>query len=314
MAKRLFKSALSLPWYWRTVFGIALLVMLCLAAPVAKRFLDFNTEQEFYLYSLIAILLVTLLSAFIGGLSALFMTSHIVHEAEEKVNEQINRLSTQAKQFETISQNTSTQLQESHKCINLLHEEISRVQEIVKVALERFSKSIIDYHGLMGIEDSVRDDGEIWVLTSALELEGDELEEIIFKNLQRGIRYKYLIPKEEWRLKKKMQDLAEKWESHCSASPTEQIQCYLVPKHFAYMTVIIYEPYNNSPTVLVKFPKSDVYEKDKYPFIYKVDNEPEDAWKTFVDAIQELMDGEKNICGYVETLSLEFSENKYETK
>jgi len=308
MAKKLFRSALSLPWYWRTMFGIVLLVILAIAAFVVKKFfvLDFDTEKEFYLYSLVAIVIIVILSSFVGALGALSTTSHVIQEAEENINGQIDSLSKHVEQLRATSKDTSEQLQESRECIGLLRGEISRAQEIVKVSLERFGRSIVDYHELMKIENSVEDNGEIWVLTSALELEGDELKEIIFDNLSRGIKYKYLIPKEEGRLKVRMQKLAEQWKGHCNISPSEQIQCYLVPKHFAYMTVLIYEPYKDPPIVLVKFPKSDIYEKDKYPFIYKVDYEPEDAWKTFVNAIQELMDAKK-VCSHVETLELDFT-------
>jgi hypothetical protein len=145
-------------------------------------------------------------------------------------------------------------------------------------------------------------------MTSALQLEGEELRQIIRDNFRKGIKYKYLIPKDEKRLHKNMIDLAKEWQRDCAMSAQaaqDQIQCFLVPKHFAYMTVLVYDPYSESPTVLVKFPTSEVYEQGKYPLIYKVDEKPQKAWKDFVDSLQEMISDDCT-CAHMGKLRIDF--------
>jgi hypothetical protein len=71
------------------------------------------------------------------------------------------------------------------------------------------------------------------------------------------------------------------------------------------MTVIIYEPYAKQPTVLVKFPTSKIYEKKKYPLIYRVDTDPKEAWRSFLDSFQDLIH-EESPCSHTEPLVIDF--------
>jgi len=73
----------------------------------------------------------------------------------------------------------------------------------------------------------------------------------------------------------------------------DQIRYLLVPKHIAYMTIIVYDPYGSDEDreVLVEFP-SLLIPNEKYGLIYRVDHKPEQARKTFLNAIQDML-GEK---------------------
>ena len=83
------------------------------------------------------------------------------------------------------------------------------------------------------------------------------------------------------------------------------------PLHMAYMTVIIYDPYNIPPHVLVKFPTSEIYTKQEYPLIYKVESKPKEAWKVFVDALQSLLANERE-CVLTKQMDIDFEEQSRE--
>jgi hypothetical protein len=90
--------------------------------------------------------------------------------------------------------------------------------------------------------------------------------------------------------------LARDWQNDCKLSKNESkqlIKCYLIPENSTYMNILIYNAQRktnlNPPTVLIKFPDNDIYEKTKYPFIYKVHGSPEDSWKRFMKVMINYM-------------------------
>ncbi len=192
-----------------------------------------------------------------------------------------------------------------------LDKAIKSSQTITRIVIEKFGKSIVTYHDLIELESKVEENGQIWVLTSALELEDAELKEIIRTNLRKKIVYTYFIPDNNKLLKIDMKRMACEWQTDCKLTKEEaqqRIKCYLVPEHFAYMTVIIYNAHNQTktkpPTVLVKFPASDTFRKEKYPLIYQVDTQPEEAWKTFLKAMIDFM--VEPTCKHVTELKIDF--------
>lgn len=197
-----------------------------------------------------------------------------------------------------------------------LDKAIKSAQEITRIAMEQFGDSIITYHDLAEIERNVEEKGQIWILTSALELEEEEeLAKIIRENFKKKIEYIYFIPGGDRNkiLKEVMIKMALKWQSDCNLSKEEAqelIKCYLIPEHFAYMTVVIYNAQNKTkgkpPIVLVKFPASDTFKKEKYPLIYRVDTKTEEAWKTFVRAMFDFMVDPK--CSQMHELLIDFQD------
>lgn len=194
-----------------------------------------------------------------------------------------------------------------------LNNAIDRARALSDIYLGKFNHSIITYYDLLDIESKVEENGEIWVLTSALELENGELRDIIRSNFKNNIKYIYIIPREDLALRNTMTNMAIKWQLDCDLSKKDAnrlIKCFLVPQHLVYMTVIIYNAQNRSeekpPTILVKFPTSSTYNKIKYPFIYKVDTEPKEAWETFIKAIMDLIMYPK--CQLVEELVFDFQD------
>jgi hypothetical protein len=308
MSKRsVFQHVMSLIWWIRHAVWIVFLFAAMAGPFVVTRLLDFNTPTEFLWYSILSCLLVTGLAALVGALVGLLTAKHVISTAQDNVTEMIGNFAQEIEKVKDIQSSAAKHLDKLAEQVSSLDYEIARSQEIVQVALGRFEASIVDYHGLLEIEGSVEKDSDIFVLTSALELEDDELRDTIRTNFGKGVKYTYLIP-DTPRLKKRMQDLAREWQTYCSASAKTQIRCFLVPKHFAYMTVIIYNPFKEPATVLVKFPKSDIYQKKKYPFIYKVDDEPREAWNTFVECVLELIENKDNQCPNIKPLELNFVE------
>lgn len=194
---------------------------------------------------------------------------------------------------------------------------VQSVDTIAQIAKGEFGKSIITYQDLAMIEKDVEERGEIWVLTSALELEIDQgaegLADIIETNLgKKKVKYIYFIPDEDDTLARNMKKLAITWQTTCKLTKkdaTDQIRCYLVPKHFAYMTIVIYNAQNATnlepPTVLVKFPLSDIYKKDKYPYIYRVETDTEKAWRPFLESLMYFNRDEPK-CSASHQLPIEF--------
>ncbi len=297
----------SMPWWLPNVTTIVLFVLLIGGTIVVGKVLSLEVDSRNILLGFGFILAIVILSSLIGAVVARLTASQHVLIAEGKLTEAFKSLGQQADRFQEESQKLSNLPEKCQKRTKLLDDAIKSAKEITHMALEKFGRSIVTYHDLMKIESSVERNGEIWILTSALELEDEDLKEIIHANFNKGIKYTYLIPKEPKRLQKRMIKLAKQWKNDCNLSvesARKQIECHVVPQHFAYMTVIIYNPYEACPTVLVKFPTSDIYEKAKYPLIYRVDSKPEAAGKTFVDAIQELI--YKPSCSQVEKMTIDF--------
>jgi len=268
-------------------------------------------EKRDIVFTAIAFCIV-ILSALVGALVARFSANQqfIIAEADiEKkskyIQQKINEIGDVIKEIRNEAKNVIKNSDNCKSCINSLG---LLAQTLKQVIDGKFGESLITYEGLIEIERNVKSGGEIWVLTSALELEDRELNEIIKKNFDKGISYTYLIPDNDEILHKKMIRLAKKWQKESNLSETEasqRIKCILVPSHFAYMTVIVYGPDEDIPTVLVKFPMSQFYEKEKYPLIYRVDTKPRQAWKTFVDSLQDLI-SQKRKCSFAETLEIDF--------
>lgn len=294
----------EVPWWLSIVVGVAIVG----ATIIVDGLFDLFSNTAI----LLAIILVVLASI-IGGIIARFAAGQQITKAEEDIQKEIKNLEEKVREVHSETKTIIDHSNTCQDCITSLNLSIQTLKQILKGEL---GESLITYEDLKQIEGSVNEEGEIWVLTSALQLEATELNDIIYKNFEKGIKYKYLIPSSDVRLQTKMITLAKKWQKDCSLSEDaarEQIQCYLVPDHFAYMTVIVYGPYDDTPTVLVKFPTSEFYEKEKYPLIYRVDAKPREAWKTFVDALQEMI-LDRRKCSLTQPLKIDFSKPTDKTR
>jgi hypothetical protein len=282
-------------WTLRALLLIVIVIFFVGCPIIFTRVLTSDSNRDFVWFFTLLMLPIAAISSLVGSITTLFTTSRKMSDFQELIVKADSALN-----------NINSQTQHCQKYTNALQQATTRIHGIVQVALEKFGHSIIDYPLMSVIEGAVKEHGEIWVLTAALELEGEELGRVIQDNLRKKVKYLYLIP-DEAHLREKMQRLAKSWKPYCTIDPREQIKCFIVPKHFVYMTVIIYNPYAKIPTVLVKFPKSDVYAKDKYPFIYRVDSEPKEAWEIFRNAIQELITNDGQMCKIVRRLNIDFS-------
>lgn len=214
-------------------------------------------------------------------------------------------------EFREEAQNLVALLKTFQERTGTLDDYIFKLEQIVKGALR---ESLIDYRELVRIEGGVRENARIWVMTSALELEEEELREVIRGNFRKGVCYTYLIPKEPLYLRRRMRQLAKQWQQDCGLSPEEadrQIECYLIPGHCVHLTIAVYDPGNTKmpPTVVIKFPTSKLFTQEKYPLCYCVDKEPPAAWQVFLQIFEELMGSAAGgVCPNVERLEIEFSD------
>lgn len=179
---------------------------------------------------------------------------------------------------------------------------------VASAGLADFGASLVTYGELAYLEANVNDRAEIWILTSALLLEKTDLEDIILGNLRKGVVYKYILPEAAY-ITSEFVHLARQWRRQAGLSPAaagRQIQARCVPACFTYMTVIIYDPLVK-PVVLVKFPHSEVYPKNQYPFIYRVSSRPgeEAALNSFVDSLQRMLEDAR----FGKTLDISYDED-----
>jgi hypothetical protein len=240
------------------------------------------------------LVILVIISAVIGSAITRITINNDLVDAENRLEEKAANFENQIlgieKRFNTFAQipeSFSTRMMGLDKSIN----------DLKQITQSTLGKSLISYDELSQLESSVEEKEEIWVLTSHLRLEDVDFRDIIIRNLKRGVIYKYLLPREDVNIQKTMISLTQDWQKESQLTDEDirrQIQCYLVPKHLTYMTVVIYGPYNkNSPIVLVKFPVSEAYEKGKYPFIYRVDAKPKEGVERFIETLNELMEDQQ---------------------
>jgi len=241
-----------------------------------------------------------------GSVVALVTSRQRIRAAEQDILNSYTELEKRIKTVTEVAEHISNLPIACQRHWEPLDLSIKAVNMLKSLALREFDKhggSLVTYDDLAHIEANVPPNGSIWVLTSALQLEEEELKDVIHENLRKGVKYLWFIPRDDGILRLRFIELAVGWQKVCELPPKkakEQIRCLLVPGHFVYMTVIIYEPYSVPPTVLVKFPTSRIYEKEKYPLIYRVDTQPQEAWRTFLNSFQELIDGKCSDTKYLE--------------
>ncbi len=269
----------------------------------------FDIKPEMFLPILGSFLLIIICSVFLGALVTRLTASQQLIETESDLSKKYDNLKTLT---ESVGKEVNAIKSQSATCNDNSNSLSFLVATLQKIIQSNFGGSVITHKELEHIENLIPENDEIWVLTSALELEDNQLKEIIINNFKKGVVYKYLIPKEDLILQERMKKLALDWQNNSRLSieaAKKQIQCYLVPKHFVYMTVIIYSPLKSPPTVLVKFPTSKFYKQETYPLIFRVDSEPKEAWKIFLEAFLDLIDDGRK-CSITTPLTFAFKENK----
>ncbi len=217
--------------------------------------------------------------------------------------------------FQDKSLNLLNRLDEINNSGHALDHYIEKMKQALKGTI---GESVIDYKELIRLENSVEDNSEIWIMTSALQLETDsEMGKVIRNNLKRGVIYRYLIPMEDAKVQDRMKDLINVWKTDCSLSiekAREQIRCFLVPQHIVHMTIAIYNAKNDTPppVVIIKLPTSQIYTKEQYPLVFCVQDKPESATKAsdpFVRAFLELMnsaEGTQTFCNVSKVMDINY--------
>lgn len=300
------RLVLNLPWYVPLPATVILLGLLAGLNVALSKYFEVKPDMIWPTY--LAISIVVMCSAVIGAFVARLTASQQLVQAENEINSRYDNLKLLIESVEREIKSIKTQSSACNGYGNSLSLSISTLKQIIQ---GEFGDSLITYEELKQIENAIPDNRQIWVLTSALELEDNELKKVIISNFKRGVIYKYLIPAEDKVLQQKMKTLAIDWQQSSGLSVEQakkQILCYLVPKHFVYMTVIIYDPFKTPPAVLVKFPTSEFYQKEKYPLIYRVDSKPKEAWHIFIEAFQDLIDDGRK-CSLTTPMVFEFKES-----
>lgn len=249
------------------------------------------------------------LSAVVGVVAAFLVDANRPCSARKSIDESLQGLNATAGQLGKIAdvlQPLPDSIAESCKpierfpvdcreCATEMRSAVKQAGEIGRLIFGEMGDSLIRYDDLVNIEENKVDvEGDIWVLTSALELETTKLKKAIRSNLEKKrIKYTYLVPDtlEFTRRNSTMRKLAIEWQRDCKLTSDEartRINAILVPAPIAYMTVIVYNPYNR-PTVVVKFPLNKEFEERTFPLFYHVAPENEVACNEFKEALEQMI-------------------------
>jgi len=265
-----------------------IIAILILCATIAIGYLI----DRFNIVHVLSAIGLVVVAATVGVIMASLTASQRLTEAEENLQKKSSTLEEHIIKVQDETQKILAKSKMCQDCINSLEISVETVKQIIQGKLGEF---ILTHDDLVQIEDSIPEREEIWVLTSALELEDNELKEVIRKNFGKKIKYKYLIPKRK-DLIYKMIFLAQQWRRDCNLSvedAKELIECYLIPEHLVYMTVVIYNPNSSKPNVqpivLVKFSTSEYYKKEDYPFILQVNPKQVGAWNFYIESLKKMM-------------------------
>jgi len=293
-------------WVVRLVFGIALLMFFVAGPIVLPKFFSFPTDWGTLFWGSVLFVAIAVIAALAGALAAKFQADAASLRSIDGIRTSLDTSSAASADLVAKLQAAETTLRNVDNWLVLLQKAVKSLKDIMYD--QGGTDALIYREDLEKIEAAVPANGEIWILTSALELEAGALKQIIRDNLRNGVRYTYLLPEERPDLQDRMRDLARSWATDCQLPPNkaqEQIRCVLVPEHFAYMTVAIYNPTADPPIVLVKFPTNEVYTEHDYPVIYRVAARPREAWSAFVKSLRQLMEG-KRFCVKAQPLQIGF--------
>jgi len=298
----------TIPGWVGIVFAIIFLVILAALSQFLSKWLKLPEEgKDTLLWGTLGLVLgVALLAALIGVIVGRVVSNTAVVEATSRCEECLNHFIEAANR---LREDLASAVGHSAECGLSIVNLRQCLDALGQIILQKTGALLITYGKMREIEGAVAPGSEVWVLTSALELEDTELRDVIRSNLKKRVKYKYLIPEERKALQGRMETLAQAWQRDCGLSAdeaSEQIQCFVVPGHYAYMTVIVYEALGDPATVLVKFPTSEVYPEQKYPLIYRVADKPRAGWSAFVESLQALIHKDSK-CPERRQLSLKFT-------
>lgn len=277
-------------WINVLFFALGSILLFC----IGKLLDEYEYTNTELVYALAIILASIIIASIVGTYAVRLKSGEYISNNRIELEKKMGELNGLVTNLTTASNNFLDQPQQCRECLKVLNGSIEESKRIIPLALGKFHELIIDHDELKRIESNISDDGDIWVLTSAIKLEHTLLKDVILDNLRKKVKYTYMLPKDDVRLRTEFERLANIWRRDSGLTvdeAKEQIKCVLVPNHFVYMTVIIYNPIyhpGDAPIVLVKFPTNEIYEEKKYPFVFKVAKEPESGWKLFVDSLQEL--------------------------
>lgn len=291
---------------WGIVTPILIVLLVVIGSAVLNAWLPIPTKPSTLALSGLFVLLLTCLTAIIAAQIAKLRGTIDVDEKLNKCEKLLMEFSNESSRINSVLGESANTIVKQKTILSNLQISLNTFKQIMA---DHLGDSLVNHEDLAHLEANVKPNSEIWILTSSMQLEATELENIILDNLKKGVTYKYLIPLEDKFNLSRFKTLARQWQIGADLSTEDaikQIQCFLVPCHMAYMTVIIYDPYNIPPDVLVKFPTSDIYTKQEYPLIYKVESTPHEAWKVFVDALQSLLEEERE-CTLTKQLDINFT-------
>lgn len=286
----------SLTWVGRTVLSVLFIILLVGGSIVFGKVAKIDKDHIWLVFC--CILITAGISSLIGAVVTLYGLRERISAAGKELEGRIEALKDQAKKLQEDSQSFSTQSQNCTRCSQELKSYVDSLHQVLDLVLSKYGvepQSLVPLSELVRIEGNVGEEQEIWVLTSALELEETVLKETIFNNIRKRIKYVYFLPEDETMLPERLITLFKKGLSKLK-KPEEEIENYLdlyvVPRHFVYMTVLVYGATTPTPIVLVKFPQRQVGKGEKFYLSFRVPDQDADV---FVKSLHQFM-SEKNVC------------------
>lgn len=271
--------------------------------------LDIRTSFYSIGLAFLITILLSAISAYIGSSVARHQATQQILVAEEELEEKLKMVAQQAEIIQKESQEILHLPDRCRECAVNLKLYIDLLKQITELVLEKYGvepETLISLAKLIEIEGNVKAKSQIWVMTSALELEETILKKTIFKNIKKRVKYIYFLPKGETMLIERLIKLFK--EGVETEEPTnetkELLTIYTVPNHFVYMTVLVYDADAPEPTVLVKLPQRKIGTKEKFFLSFKV---PSQDAKPFINSLHQFM-GKSNVCSHLEKTEINLYE------
>jgi hypothetical protein len=126
-------------------------------------------------------------------------------------------------------------------------------------------KNIISKFDIDDIEGNVR--SVVWICAPTIEFDGGMLESIVDRNLGRGIRYRYMIPKGDALVRFKT--LLRSWERK-GIDHKNLVECRLYDEGCILTTIAVYDPYDTNSQALVMLPSNTTLKIEEYPLVFSI--------------------------------------------
>jgi hypothetical protein len=126
-------------------------------------------------------------------------------------------------------------------------------------------KNIISKFDIDDVEGNVK--SAVWICAPTIEFDLGILESIVDKNLRRGIKYRYMIPKGDALVR--FRTLMGQWEQK-NIDYKKLVECRLYDEGCILTTIAVYDPYEPKGEALVMLPSNRTLPLEEFPLVFDI--------------------------------------------